>query len=624
MKKFFLIILAGFTGLMLSSCVDMLNTSPGDQVASSEMWTTKALVEQGVNGLYQSFYAKDLSIYNSASNEDVGYPYHLLMGLESQSFETTAYAALSSATKTATDPWIKYCWQWGYTAIHRINDALANLHRADDVTDEEYEAYECEIRFLRAFFYTFLNKIFQGVPLYLEPITESECTQGQATSTEVWNAVLDDLDFCLASSQFPDNTISSNHGRPSKGAAYSLRGQVYMWLAWENGEDTSYYQKAADDFEKVSGCGYGLWEGEYIDFFDWNNETDKEMIFPLQFGEDVGYCDILQMVLAGRDSYHGWSYIRPAATFVDMYQNEDGTEFNWTDVIPEWNDDVFVNDLKAREVFFIRDSISLDSNGSVIADYWSTDQAGQIQERINRMGTEVFNKYYLKDGNEARLRSAYENRDPRLKQTVLTPYEPFDTYGPDYLSVDMIGKEVRWPFLLDAHADGKDYYCGNEGEHMFLYRKYVYHLKGEIPGRDQCPTDWPLIRYTDTYLRLAECYVHLNKLSDAVSIVNEIRTRAHMPNVSVGTADEVMEAVKYERRVELCLEGHDWFDEWRWGDYKKQKFQGNDQFGTTALWGEWEGVLQRWYYTDNMYPWSAPAEECDRNSNLTRRDGWSY
>ena len=35
------------------------------------------------------------------------------------------------------------------------------------------------------------------------------------------------------------------------------------------------------------------------------------------------------------------------------------------------------------------------------------------------------------------------------------------------------------------------------------------------------------------------------------------------------------ERIRYERRVELCLESINYFDEIRWGTYKETKFQGN-------------------------------------------------
>lgn len=620
--------------LPLASCADMLNIAPANQIASANMWTNESLADKGMAGLYDNFYRDDLSRIQLRYNDMTGINRQGWMGMEFQTdFVSDNYhlRALSDATKDATEFVVWYEWKWAYTSIHQINDAIANLHKAG-LSTEKYERYICEARFLRAWFYSRLNKIYGGVPVYLEVISEDQCTKGQSSAVEVWNTVIDDLDYCIDSPYCPDNTLTSNYGRPSKGAAYSLRGMAYMWLAYEaeKGETPTeydankYYELAVEDFEKVDDCGYGLWAGEFIDFFNYENEKDHEMIFPLQFTSDAGYCDNLQLMIGGRDTWNSWSNVRPSSDFVDYFQNSDGSTFHWKDVIPEWEDAVFKADSSKREVFFLRDGITLNADGSVEADNWSNDEASTIRERIDRIGADVFREYYLIDGNEDRVRKAYDNRDPRLKQIVLTPYEPYDTFkdASDNGGKIQIGKELRWPFLNEGDDYG-DYYIGDY-QSMYVYKKYSYNKPEDLIDRLRCPTDWPLIRYTDVVLQLAEAYVHVGRSGDAVSIVNQIRSRAHMPAISVGSDEQVMEAIRYERRVELCLEGHDFFDEWRWGTYRQMKFQNQDVYGGQSWWGEWEGYDYNWYYTDDMYPWAAPASECQRNPNMKQKPGWAY
>lgn len=641
MMKYNKILIILLSVLTLVSCADMLDIAPANQIASANMWTTESLADKGMAGLYDNFYRDDLSRIQLRHNDMTGINRQGWMGMEFQcDFVSDNYhlRALSDATKDATEFVVWYEWKWAYTSIHQINDALANLHRAG-LRTEKYERYICEARFLRAWFYSRLNKIYGGVPLYLEVISEDQCTKGQSTAVEIWNAVISDLSYCIDSPYCPNNTLSENYGRPSKGAAYSLRGMAYMWMAYEaeKGETPTefdaahYYQLAVNDFEMVDDCGYGFWAGRFIDFFNYTNEKDHEMIFPLQFNSDAGYSDNLQLMLGGRDSWNSWSNARPSSDFVDYFQNVDGSAFSWEQVIPEWNSPDFTPDenFYKREVFFFRDGIYLDANDNVITQqdgtrYWSDDEAAVIKERIQRIGVDIFKRYYLPEGNEDRVRSAYENRDPRLKDIVLTPYEPYDTFkdATDNGGQIQIGKELRWPFLNEGDDYG-DYYIGDY-QSMYVYKKYTYSRPEDLIDRLRCPTDWPLIRYTDVALQLAEAYVHVGRAGDAVSIVNQVRARAGMPNVSVGTDEEVMEAIRYERRVELCLEGHDYFDEWRWGTYKEMKFKGKDTYGGQNWWKEWQGYNYNWYYTDDMYPWGAPAGECQRNPNLKQKPGWAY
>ena len=132
-----------------------------------------------------------------------------------------------------------------------------------------------------------------------------------------------------------------------------------------------------------------------------------------------------------------------------------------------------------------------------------------------------------------------------------------------------------------------------------------YDLYGEYSGKKPYPSpDSPyvevgivpwgasslnclLIRYADVMLMKAEALVEQNKnLEEARELVNQIRRRAArsvdasytpvdcnpmVANYAVGeypagwNQDYARKAVRHERRVELAMEGHRWFDLVRWG-----------------------------------------------------------
>lgn len=80
--------------------------------------------------------------------------------------------------------------------------------------------------------------------------------------------------------------------------------------------------------------------------------------------------------------------------------------------------------------------------------------------------------------------------------------------------------------------------------------------------------DWPLIRYADVILMLAEVSNYLGDAAGAISYLDMVRTRAGMPSYAVSSADPVYRskypdlrlAILHERRVELAFEHHRWFD----------------------------------------------------------------
>ena len=159
------ILLASLSLGTLASCTDMLDIAPTNQIASANMWTTESLADKGMAGLYKNFYKTDLTRIQLRHNDFDGINRQGWMGMEFQTdFTSDNYPlmALSNSTKDATEFLVWYEWKWAYTSIHQINDALANLHKAG-LSTEKYERYVCEAKFLRAWFYSRLNKIYGGV-----------------------------------------------------------------------------------------------------------------------------------------------------------------------------------------------------------------------------------------------------------------------------------------------------------------------------------------------------------------------------------------------------------------------------------------------------------------------------
>lgn len=80
--------------------------------------------------------------------------------------------------------------------------------------------------------------------------------------------------------------------------------------------------------------------------------------------------------------------------------------------------------------------------------------------------------------------------------------------------------------------------------------------------------DWPMMRYADVILMLAEVRMYQNNTADAITYINMVRARANMPDyaTSMGnaayaaTCPTLKLAILHERRVELAFEHMRWFD----------------------------------------------------------------
>ncbi|UIR54984.1 RagB/SusD family nutrient uptake outer membrane protein [Sphingobacterium sp. SRCM116780] len=109
----------------------------------------------------------------------------------------------------------------------------------------------------------------------------------------------------------------------------------------------------------------------------------------------------------------------------------------------------------------------------------------------------------------------------------------------------------------------------------------IYKLLGAqntvFKGNDDSPVNKIFIRYSDVLLWKAEALIRTNQLSAGVTIINQIRQRARagqagvLPDRNVNTTDanQAMQWLQHERRVELGLECHRMSDLRRWNIAKQ-------------------------------------------------------
>ena len=77
---------------------------------------------------------------------------------------------------------------------------------------------------------------------------------------------------------------------------------------------------------------------------------------------------------------------------------------------------------------------------------------------------------------------------------------------------------------------------------------------------DNTNDNWPVYRYAEVLLLLAEAVNEQGKTPDALPFINQIRTRAGLPATTASGQTEVRNAIIQERRVELAFENKRWLD----------------------------------------------------------------
>lgn len=590
--------------LLLVACIaagcnkNILDTSPNNQIASATAWTTDNLTDLGVTGVYNA-----LRGGSTAGEGDMLYELYSMdrYGYTGQDYSPNE---LTSATATPTSGLFTTAWQALYEGISRANDAIANIPAKSPSPDAKKGRYVAECKFLRAYFYYRLNQLWKGVPVYLAPTAYNQFDHKRLTEDSVWGVIISDLTDAINEPNLPAIYAAGNaaYGHITKGAAYALRGKVYMYR--QN------WAAAIADFQQVKAAGYALYNGagalSYKMLFKAANEQSPEMIFSMQNIDLAGYGGDADFYCGTRSSYGScWDYFSPTNELVDLYENADGSAFNWDKVIPGYS----TMSPAQREVFFIRNNATTAELNAAAA-----------------RGAQV--SLYLPTGNEQRIALAYAGRDPRLTQTVITPYSTY-LGAPIGTSADLT-YTLRWPYrdmnppTLDVKQDKTQF-------GLYWYRKFVYEGSAEGSNRQQGPTDFPLIRYADVVLSWAEALNEANGLSqEAVNLVNSVRSRAGLPALQLSDASlptfvasqtAMRERIRNERRVEFPNEGINYFDELRWGTWKDKKFAAGN--GAKQMWGT--VIVPYVFQGDYITNWPVPTSVVQiSNGAVAQTSGWTY
>ncbi len=575
-------------GLMLTGCsADFLDTTPTDQVSSSTVWTSKNLAERVVNGIYEHMtyeyrtnpWITLYDAYTEIMDEDVNW--------------VNGNGPIVMGSSTASSGCYSDKWKSLYEVVYRCNDVIDHIGQVPDMTDAEKDKAVAEAKFCRAWHYYRLNCLFRGVPIYTEVYDNTTCTKARSSAEDVWKQVIADCTDAIASDNLPakNATGDSNWGRVTKGCAYMLRGQAYMWL-----KD---YASAEKDFRHLTTMGYRLFD-DYASMFTVENEKNDEYILSYQYTEDDGCGNFLSWTFGNRCSKgYSWNNYIPNPYFVDSYECKDGSKFNIDNVLPGYSKMT----PEQRAVFYLRDNMTEAEKKSM------ADKGADMTK-------------YLLEGNEARLAKVYDNRDPRMKANFITPYS---TYLGGCTGVD-ITYTLRWPYRGSDAAEPYDLRTDTNDKFYYLWRKFVW-TGSALKSQDYSPIDIPVMRYAEALLSLAEALCEQGKWQEAVPYVNQVRKRAGVgllctdgsnPATNVASQTDMRDRIRDEYGWELAGENAMYFKELRWDTWKHKKFEcGN---GMTEIWGTKR--YTNTYQGDYSKLWPIPQTECERNPNLKQNPGW--
>ena len=205
------------------------------------------------------------------------------------------------------------------------------------------------------------------------------------------------------------------------------------------------------------------------------------------------------------------------------------------------------------------------------------------------------------------LYNEYEAGDARRDETILVPTD----------------EQIETP--------AQEIYCGDR----MLNRKYAMYNDGANGGiyklahATRSPKNNIQIRYADVLLMYAEACCESGDLPSAKTALKEVRDRAGLsqfpfPYTAViqgqtvtfnDNQEDLRKAIRHERRVELAMEGHRWFDLTRWGIAKET--MDTYMAGETEEAKELYGTFQKGKH--ELFP--IPSKEIDL-SGIEQNPNW--
>ncbi|MEI6061279.1 MAG: RagB/SusD family nutrient uptake outer membrane protein [Bacteroidota bacterium] len=275
MKKYNIFLFALVAGgLMLNSCSkSFLEVKPVGTALEDNYYRN---ADEAFNGLVAAYdplgtecgatYSNKIGPLNSASDD--------CYAGGGNSSDVPAWQAWNNFTVDASVGIQRDFWSRNFTGVYRANVLLSKL---DGVPmDAALKArFIAECKFLRAYFYFDLVRLFKNVPLFTAPISPADMFNvTQAKPEDVWAQIEKDLKESLP--DLPEAVPTDENGRVTKMAATALLGKVILY---QNNE--SRMGEAADLLEVVNTSPYYELLTDFGQIFRPDNKFNKESIFEI-------------------------------------------------------------------------------------------------------------------------------------------------------------------------------------------------------------------------------------------------------------------------------------------------------------------------------------------------------
>tara|TARA_B110000902_G_scaffold227557_1_gene266987 strand:+ start:17943 stop:19364 length:1422 start_codon:yes stop_codon:yes gene_type:complete len=314
MKQIKNTLLVVFAAIFFASCSDdFLEPVPTSVLSGANYYTTAEQVETAIFNIYDGIQG----VNSNSTNDNHGIMYEFyLTEMRSDNTRTKSSegeaAQFESYTIEATNGIVADYYASFYNVIFRANIVLENIEAAGSSAAK----FEAEAKFLRAYAYFNLVRLYGDVPLVDEVISpeDKEKTYTRVASASVYGLIVSDLETAIS------GLSNGTKLRASKGAAQALLAKVQLTLG-------NYIEAQTLCESVINSAEYSL-EANFKDVF--YQEENGEIIFAIGYIEDSNESQNFSaewLNAVGRSS--GVNYVTQDAKLAIDALGGDRTQFSY-------------------------------------------------------------------------------------------------------------------------------------------------------------------------------------------------------------------------------------------------------------------------------------------------------
>ncbi|WP_205509623.1 RagB/SusD family nutrient uptake outer membrane protein [Longitalea arenae] len=603
--KYLLIIILGAT--LVGCKKGYFDSIPQDLVSIDVIFKDKTETENWLASVY-SFLPDPWSTTTGSGRYWAGFTEEL----ELNSATVQASGLLSGANSINT-------WNNTYQGIRMANIFMANVENSETNLLKEpngrelIEQYKGEARFLRAYYYWTLMKLYGPVILVGdEPGKYNDDYQLPRNSwSECIDYILAEMD--AAQQMVPDKHLTSSGaedatqtGRINKLVISAVRSQVLLFDASP------------------------LFNGN-PDYANFRNSDGKQL---MNTGYDAGKwakaaaaakAAIDHAKANGRNIFratHADPFVAAFNSYRDLFLSGWSTEGIWTRAVTAYS--TWENDAAPRAANGNSFNASLSVTQEMVDKFRMTngksiDEAGS-NYNPNGFSTTAKAGYYVTG-----TANMYVNREPRFYNTVT-----FNGATVPFVAKSGQTHVQYWPTGNSGNANGSEPKFPRTG---YLVRKHTNPSRNLSNNAGNVVRPAMYIRLAELYLNYAEALNEADPGNPEILVhLNAIRTRGGIPALAAGLSQaEMRKQIQLERCIELAYEGHRFFDVRRWkiantnegrqgGDFTGMNVYAGNGLTDAAFYARTRMSTRVW--DNKYYIFPIPQSELNKNFAMVQAPGY--